>query len=126
MSRNVLARIYSVYGLVGAFHGQVHRCGAFEALVHEDGGAPEHLPMARAIGDERQSLIIESPRPPGLGEQGGGIVSPSALAVLRLMISSNRPSSIYGLLRGDAGLAPLRDFVHIGRARRYTAARLVL
>ena len=56
VQEDVLARIYSVYGLEGAFHGQVHWCGAFEALVHEDGGAPEHLPMARAIGDERQSF----------------------------------------------------------------------
>ncbi len=73
MSRNVLARIYSVYGLEGAFHGQVHWCGAFEALVHEDGGAPEHLPMARAIPrasvTKSASVIIGAPHPPGLGER---------------------------------------------------------
>ena len=49
-------RIYSVYGLVEAFHGQVRRGSAFEDLVHEEGSAPEHLSMARARGDERQSF----------------------------------------------------------------------
>ena len=55
--------------------------------------------------------MIGLPRPPGPGEPSG-IVSPSALAVLRLMNSSNFIGCYTD--RSD-GLVPLRILSHIGR-----------
>jgi hypothetical protein len=62
VQEDILVRIYSVYGLVEAFHGQVCQGGAFEDLVHEDRGAPEHFQWLGLEAMSARAFIGSPPR----------------------------------------------------------------